>query len=260
MAARKPEAGPAEGSGIVQSRPRIAALDAARGSLVLAMIACHGAWDLWAFGWLETTLPDNPAWQIAVRLVAGGFLAIAGVNLVLAQRGGFRLAAFLRRLGVLAAAASAVSLGSWFMAPDSFVYFGILHGVALGSVLALPLLRAPAWLVALAASGFLLAGPVLASDIFNGFTWYWLGLSTLVPPSVDYIPIFPWFGAMLLGVLAGKWLSSQPIRPCQPSNAPLRWLTAAGRWSLAIYLIHQPVLIGLLNLVAMLNAPAGKPL
>jgi uncharacterized membrane protein len=124
------------------------------------------------------------------------------------------------------------------------------------------LLRAPAWLVA-ASIIALLAGPhLLASPAFNGFAWYWLGLSTAAPPSPDLVPLFPWLAVVLAGVLVGRGILAAGPRPWwgwHPAGLVGRGLVGAGRWSLLIYLVHQPVLIGALLLLAPAARPADDP-
>jgi len=228
---------------------RIDALDMLRGVALLGMGVFHLAFDLSVFGLIETAVAASPAWMTLARLVAGAFLALSGVALVLATQGGMRWPAYAKRLARITAAAAAVSLATWFFDPGSFIFFGVLHSIALAGILALPFLRAPAWAIAAAAGFLLLAGDALASPFFNGWAWYWLGLSTKIPYSADFIPVFPWFGIVLCGMLGGRALLAVPQAwpwHWQANSALPRILALAGRWSLAIYLLHQPILIGLL--------------
>ena len=70
------------------------------------------------------------------------------------------------------------------------------------------------------------------------------------PPTEDYVPLLPWIGVVLLGIFAAphimKW--SQTHMQSVTDTAAIRWLALAGRHSLAIYLLHQPLLIGVLSL------------
>lgn len=242
---------------------RLAVIDVARGVAILAMIVYHAGWDLSAYRLIDVDVAASLGWKIFARLIAGTFLALVGISLVLAARNGFRPAPYLRRLAIIVAAAAIVSLGTYWFLPGSFVFFGILHCIAATSVLALPFLRAPVWLTAVAAVAFLAGPHVLADPAFNSMAWYWLGLSTAPPDTVDYVPIFPWFGVVLLGVVAGRLFLGHMAWP------PLHWkaegraaraLTFAGRWSLPIYLVHQPILIGILMLVMPLLGPSEAAL
>lgn len=233
--------------------PRNAWVDAARGAALVPMVVFHLAWNLSAFGMIETQITADPYWMWLARLTAGGFLFVSGIGLALGARAGVGARAYLRRIGVLAAAAALVSIATFIYLPGFGVFFGILHAIALGSLLVWPLLRAPAWLLgALALAAF--SAPFWAVHaLFDAPVFWWTGLSTRVPPSADYIPILPWIGPMLAGLLLGR------VLPAQAGPAP-RWLTWPGRHTLAIYLLHQPVLIGALLAVQPLLSPSPRAL
>jgi uncharacterized membrane protein len=237
--------------------PRLAAIDAARGVALLAMVVYHFAWDLADFRLVGWNVASGPGWQVFARSIASSFLVIVGISLVLSLRGGFRPAPFLRRLAVIVIAAALVSFGTWWFAGDALAFFGILHMIAAGSVLALPLaLFAPSWLVALLAVAVLAAPHFLAAPLFNAPWLWWLGLTTVTPRSVDYVPVLPWLAPILVGILAGRLLlgpaAGLAFTRWRPANAGGRFAVTAGRWSLVIYLVHQPLLIGILSAVAPL--------
>ena len=162
--------------------------------------------------------------------------------------------AFLRRLGVLVAAAAAVSLVTWLVMPNAWVRFGILHSVAAGSVLALPALRLHWGATALLGAALLLAGRIEIPAL-GGPGFVWLGLSHDVPPMIDWEPVVPWAGPVLLGLAAAKaadaagWVDRLRGWPAGPAWDRLGW---PGRHSLAVYLLHQPVIFGALLLWARL--------
>jgi uncharacterized membrane protein len=208
-------------------------------------------------GYLAPGTAETGWLKIYARAIATTFLFIVGISLVLSLRGGFRAAPFLRRLAILIVAAALVSFGTWWFAGDALAFFGILHLIAVGSVVALPLaLYAPSWLVGLAAVAAIAAPQYLAAPVFNAPWLWWLGLTTVTPRSVDYVPVLPWLAPILVGVLAGRALlrfaADSPLVHWRPGDAASRLAVRAGQWSLAIYLIHQPVLIGILSVVAPL--------
>ena len=122
---------------------RIAVIDVAKGCAILAMVVYHFAWDLSAYQLITANVTEELGWRIFARSIAAAFLLMVGVNLVLANRNGVRAAPYLRRLAVILAAALLVSLGTWWLDPGTFVFFGILHLIFVASVLGLPFLRAP---------------------------------------------------------------------------------------------------------------------
>ncbi|PVB59769.1 heparan-alpha-glucosaminide N-acetyltransferase [Labrenzia sp. 011] len=231
------------------SSTRLAVPDLARGLAVVAMAVYHLSWDLSWFGVVDWPVAQGHDWRIFAALIAGSFLFVAGISLDLAHHRGIRLHAFLRRLAVIVAAAAAVSLATWFTFGDSFVRFGILHCIAASSVIALPFTRWPLWAAALAAAVVLTLPFWASSAIFNGQFWLWTGLGTPDYGSVDYVPLAPWAGATLSGLTVSKlfrrtgiWEKLSVIRASGPAGRFTRFI---GRHSLLIYLLHQPVLYGL---------------
>jgi uncharacterized membrane protein len=224
---------------------RIVGVDALRGIAILAMIAYHFAFDLRFYGVVAWDFEHGPFWLTARTLIAGTFLAIAGVGLVLADRAGSPPAHFWKRVGVIAACALAASVGSYLIFPRTFIYFGILHCIAAASVLAWPLVRRPRF--ALLAGIVVIGAGLLYSNVaFNDRLMSMLGFMTFKPPTEDYVPLFPWAGALLIGIAAGHWLAMMDFRPLARLARCPRWLERAGRHSLAIYMVHQPVLLGAL--------------
>ncbi len=242
---------PAAGAG------RIEAVDAARGAALLAMAVYHFSWDLSFFQLIATPVATDPAWKWFARAIAGSFLFLVGVSLVLGHGERIRWRPFIRRVAMIAAAAAAVTVVTYFAFPGSYLFFGILHCIALSSVLALPFLRLP-WPLVLASAALVLAAPHLSfPDAFAAPALAWLGLGSSVPITNDYVPVFPWFGMVLSGVAAAKALL--------PAIRRLSWwrgrqglgraLVWAGRRSLVIYLVHQPLLLAMLYPVALLLGP-----
>jgi uncharacterized membrane protein len=237
--------------------PRLAAIDFARGAAIVAMVVYHAAFDLSAARLIATDVSSDLAWKLFARLTAGTFLFIVGFSLVLATRGGFRRDAYLRRLALIAGGAALVTISTWWFDPATFVFFGILHEIALASVLALPFLRLPTAIVALAAAAVLALPWYFASPVFDWWPLWWVGLSTAPPVTVDYVPLFPWFGVVLAGIVGGRLLVTygQRLWRFRPEGAPWTWLIVAGRWSLVIYLVHQPLLVGAVSLAARIAPP-----
>ena len=217
----------------------------ARGAALCAMFVYHLAWDAHFVG-LSDANPSSGGWKIFAHVIAASFLFLAGLSLALADRQGKPLAAILRRLLVVAAAAAAVSLATYFLAAEAFVSFGILHCIVLASLLALPLLRAPVWTLAGAGLAAVAAPQLLQSAAFDGPWLDWTGLNASAPHTLDWRPLLPWSGALFAGALAGRPRAARLTGTGAPDPAPLQALAFAGRHSLPIYLLHQPVFLALL--------------
>lgn len=150
------------------------------------------------------------------------------------------------------------------MFPQSFIYFGVLHGMAVMLLIA----RFTAdwgrwlWLAGLAA----MVLPPLAHQLlagawadfapwFNGRALNWLGLVSRKPFTEDYVPVLPWLGVLWWGLAAGQWMLASGRDRWLQWRLPraLGPLAMLGRWSLSYYMAHQPVMIGVLMVVAWLS-------
>ena len=227
---------------------RIELLDAWKGLAIIGVVVFHFAWDLEAFGLAPAGMTLRSEWIYFARSLAGSFMLIVGINLYLAHGRVIRWLAFVRRLLLILIAAFAITAFTYMMTPRSFIYFGILHSIAISSVLALIFLKAPALLTAAFGVFFLVAGRLLSSAFFDTPYLYWTGLSTFVPPSNDFEPIFPWFGLVLIGMAIAKSAAMggalQTVSELTPRGQPFSFLRWTGRHTLAIYLVHQPILFG----------------
>ena len=234
--------------------PRIEAIDLARAIALIAMAIYHFTWDLEFFGYVEPGLTGHGGWKLFARCIASSFLFLVGVSLLLAHGRGIRWRGFLIRFAMVAGAALAISVVTYFAVPDAFIFFGILHEIAVASLLGLLFLRLPALLTLVVAAAVIAAPFYVRSALFDHPWLWWLGLSPEDPRSNDYVPIFPWFGAVLVGIAAAKLAAWAGLleRLARLKAPRLGLLQLAGRHSLAFYLIHQPVLIGCVWLFAQI--------
>lgn len=231
-------------------RPRMLWLDNARTTALFGMIVFHFFHDLEIFGILPRGTTVTGGWSVFSSLVAGSFLGISGVSFWLAHCRGIRWSGFLRRFVILSGAAGLVSLATYLVFPDNFIRFGILHCIAMSSLFGLMVLRLPATIVLSIAVALFLIPDQLKSDIFNANMMLWLGLSTVTPPALDYIPVLPWTGFFLIGLAVAKMLPEDAWlrfdRYLSPLGKASMYLAWPGKHSLSIYLLHQPVLLGLI--------------
>lgn len=223
---------------------RIVIVDLARSAALLGMIVFHFVTDLELFELIEPGTTLQGGWYVMARVVAGSFLFLVGISLVLAHGRGIRWRPFWRQIALIAGAALIISVVTYVAMPDSFVYFGILHVIVVAKLAGLLVVTRPAWLAALAAA-FVLGvwvrfGLTLPLDPWLG----WTGLAARPRPALDLIPIFPWLAPMFLGIVVAKLVDMRALPG--PRTRFARALAWPGQHSLAVYLLHQPVLIGLL--------------
>jgi len=248
---------------IPASDRRIAAIDIARATALLAMAIYHFSWDLEFFGYLDPGTTNAGAWKVFARCIASSFLFLVGVSLVLAHGNGIRWHGYWKRLAMVAGAAAAITLVTYLAVPQGFIFFGILHQIALASLLGLAFLRLP-WMVNALLAALVIALPFhFRAPVFDNPALWWVGLPTEIPRSNDYVPLFPWFGAVLAGMAAAQLASATGLRGRLAAYVPGRWARLPrflGRHSLAVYLIHQPVLIALVWVASqVVPAPEVTP-
>jgi uncharacterized membrane protein len=228
---------------------RIVAVDALRGAAICAMIAYHFAFDLNWFGVFRADFNRDPLWLSLRALIVTSFLLLVGVSLVLARRARVSPHRYWRRIALIACCALLVTGGSYFVFPRTFISFGILHCIALSSLLAWPLVRHPR--VALFAGiGAVAVGTQVRLPAFDAPWLQWVGLMTHKPATEDYVPLLPWLGVVCIGIAVGAWLDARNYLPLQgvARRAP-EWLNWLGRHSLLVYMVHQPLLLGALRVL-----------
>jgi uncharacterized membrane protein len=247
---------------------RWAGLDALRGLALLWMAGFHLCFDLAHWGLSSADFYRDPFWTGQRVAILSLFLLCAGMGQAQAHAQGLPWSRFWRRWLQIALCAGGVSLGSWWAFPNSFITFGVLHGMAVMLLLTRLVLPLGPWLWALGALA--LSAPWWAAHpVFDAPSLQPLGLVTRKPITEDYVPLLPWWGVMLWGSqcvplwhgvcrgvaalwgqLRGKPVTSrQAAAPVAPPLAPrfegpgrliegLAWL---GRWSLSFYMLHQPL-------------------
>ena len=231
------------------SPARLAALDALRGVAILAMIGYHFSFDLRHFGLTRWDFYRDPFWLNARTLILSSFLLIAGVSLVLADRNHASPARFWRHVGTIGACALIVSAASYAVFPASWIWFGVLHAIAVSLLLARPVVRRPVVALVIGA-GVIAAGNLYTNALFDSRALGWIGFMTAKPRTEDYVPLFPWTGVLLLGIATGHALARRQFRPIDWAGQLPRWVAWLGQHSLAVYMLHQPLLLGALFLAA----------
>lgn len=220
------------------------------------MVGYHFCFDLNYFKLASFDFYFSPFWLAARALIVTLFLLLAGVSLQLASTGGIKFSAYKRRLVLLAVCAGIVSAASYGMFPDSGIFFGVLHFILVASILGLFFTRFK-YSNLLLGTGWILAGLAYQNPWFDQPWLNWIGFMTHKPITQDYAPLFPWFGVVLLGMFAGRWLASHETgggwRAWRGTGKPSLMLQWLGRHSLAAYMLHQPLLMGLLHLVSGLG-------
>jgi uncharacterized membrane protein len=237
----------------MDSALRFREIDFTRGVAILMMIVFHTVFDL-NFFMIAPVNVSTGFWRWFAISTASLFLLVAGVSLVVSHArsagrlSGFALTKkFLYRGAGIFALGLLVTLATWLFLHEGFIMFGILHLIGVSVMLSPLFFRFGKYNVLF---GLLcIAGGFFIGTI-QGPVWLLpLGIVPASFASVDYTPLIPWFGAVLVGMGMGEFLYSGGVRrftaPHLPDRiaAPVAFL---GQHSLVIYLVHQPVIILLL--------------
>ena len=232
---------------------RFPEIDTARGIAILMMIVFHTVFDLNFF----MIAPVNVAtgfWRCFAMATASLFLLVVGISLVVSHaRSAAKLSGpalikkFLFRGAGIFALGLLVTLATWLYLHEGFIIFGILHLIGISVMLSQLFFRFGKYNIFLGM--FCIAGGFFIGTVHGPIWLIPLGIQPASFASVDYTPIIPWFGAVLVGMGVGEFLYSGGIRRFAAPHLPeriIRPLSFLGRYSLVIYLVHQPVIILLL--------------
>lgn len=228
------------------ARQRFDRLDALRAVAILWMAAFHFFFDLNHFKFIHENFYRDPFWTVQRSVIVTLFVFVSGLGQAIAWEQGQRWPRFWRRWAQVAGCALLVTAGSYLMFPRSYISFGVLHGFAVMLVIGRLTAGAKLWLWPMGLVAIAL--PHLVQDpFFDTRLTNWVGLVTHKPVTEDYAPVLPWIGVMWWGLAAGQWVLKHR-RPWIAGALPqaLSPLAVLGRWSLSFYMVHQPVLIGLL--------------
>ena len=237
---------------------RYAELDLLRTLAIILMIVYHLCYDLETFyGW-ELGMFEYPSWMIFQKSIAALFLLLVGISFAISwdrhQRKydgwPFRflwIKYWLRGLGLIICGLL-VSVVTYLWDPASYVRFGILHLIGM-SILALPFFaRLREWNAAIG-----IAIIALGMNMPPAYETELLLPLGMMPPnffSVDYFPLIPWFGVVLIGIAIGHIVYVQHRRPTAWDDLPApQWMVWPGRHALPVYLVHQPILLRILGIL-----------
>jgi len=225
----------------INKSSRDQALDLMRGIAIIMMIMFHLIYDLNEFGY--TDIPLSNFWLTSYwrYLIVFLFLNAVGISLVIAYGKSFNLNKFIKRLALLGLAALSVSVGTYILFPNAWVYFGILHLIWTGTLIAIFFIQLPKISLFIAALIFVFKVFLNLPDL----SFLSVLLSDYLPlSSVDFYPLFPWIAFIFTGI----YLGHNPIyKKIFFMKLPL--LQLIGQHSLIIYLLHQVILFALVGAI-----------
>jgi len=237
------------------STERLHWLDSLRGVAIIMMVFFHIFFDLEYLNLYPSDLFSG-FWLYFGNFVRFSFLGILGFSIYLSYKNRLPYSNFLRhqfwRAVKLFGIAMLITLVTFIFIPGDFIRFGVLHLISIGIILTSLLVKKPKVLFALIFLSLIL-GAIFDQFILNTSLFLPLGLRPENFYTIDYFPIFPWIAIIFAGNLLAQIMDkySLIINPSLPSR--LKFLEEIGKKSLLIYLVHQPILLGLIWLLFISN-------
>ena len=219
---------------------RIDELDSLRATALVMMLVLNFVTDLNHFGIMNTETGDQ--WWWLARIAASLFVGISGVSYFLAHRLEYDFTKTSGRTKRLIFWAFVITIITYIFEPSAYVRFGVLHLLALASIVAFPVARKPEFALGI---GLIL----LIIPLSSNSNLVWLGLRETGFIAVDYFPLNPWLGIFFIGLALASRIYPEG-KPLTEIQWPEKWLWF-GRNTLTIYVIHQPILIGFLVLTGL---------
>lgn len=242
---------------------RVHLLDEVRGLSILLMVVYHTFYDLVIIFGVRISAFFSPLVQGLVVLFAGIFIFISG-SVSHYSHSNIKRGILCFGCGML------LTLGTALIMPDELILFGILHLLGVCMLLfplAVRLIRKIPPLPGLAGCLllFLLLRELpfgiigieglltlqLPSVLYSTPFLFWLGFPNTGFFSADYFPLIPWGFLFLAGGFFGVLLKSNRL-PGWVYRSHIPPLAFIGRHTFLIYLLHQPVVYGVLWLVFQL--------
>jgi len=233
----------------ISKHKRFWEIDLLRTVALLGLLFFHTREVLYFFDLIHNPL-NSGIWFYIRAVNAGLFIFPAGVALTIAYSRGKRMSSFMLRGLKIFGLGMVITLLSLLVVPEVYVRFGILHFFGIAFILAPFFLRFRYINLILGAALMAIGIYLLEQNVLVDSRWLlWLGLRPHGFRTLDYFPLLPWFGLFLVGMFFGKILYPQGNRRfnIHELNDPVTSaLTLPGRHPLLVYIVHLPIIIGIL--------------
>ncbi|MEG3755291.1 heparan-alpha-glucosaminide N-acetyltransferase [Psychromonas arctica] len=226
-------------------KERIFEVDLLRGSAIVLMVIFHFCYNLAVFDWWDINTNTQLEWRIFRRIIVSGFLLAVGMSSYLVYSQQIRWLKLTKSTLKLIVVAWLITVGSVFMYPNAWVYFGIIHFIAIALPIAALFSRFP--------NTALIIGITCLITYQLGWIsmrplWEWSVHHLHIPTkTIDLVSFVPWIASVLIGIyLMHKSLFNLKIKNNKLTNS----LARLGQHSLAIYILHQPIMYGIMFAIA----------
>lgn len=242
------------------TKKRYYLIDSIRGFALVNMVAFHLLYDLFQIYGLNSGWYFEPLTAVWERFICVTFVLVSGISMNFSHHA-YRRGIMLNLFGF------AITAVTVFIMPNEAVWFGILNLLGCGMLIIQPLrayLDHIQPLVGMIASLAVFAVTYGVPSRFIGafgfklfdlpdemysFKWLsFLGLPSADFASSDFFPLIPWVFMFAVGYFLWRFIKSINADRFFTFKIPV--LDTIGRYSLWVYIAHQPVLMGALMLLA----------
>jgi uncharacterized membrane protein len=241
----------------LDKKSRFWEIDTLRGIAIIMMIIYHIIFDLYFFDFLDISI-KAPFLQLFQRPIGIIFILLVGISLTLSYSKAKKdldekqiFKKFLKRGLKIVILGLFITLITWIFLEKGFIIFGVLHCIGISIILGYKFLN---YRIANLIIGIILIiiGILLRTLAFDFKYLLWLGFIPKEFYTVDYFPLLPWFGVVLLGIFIGNTLYPYHNRIFRLADMSkykiIKFLSYLGKHSLIIYFVHQVIIICLILL------------
>lgn len=244
---------------------RFIEIDMLRGIAILLMIIGHIIWDLDYFGLVPI---NSEVYSVFQRTCPPLFFIVVGMSLIVSKKKSehksnkdentYYKHIVVRGLNIFCLG-MCLTIGSLIFSPEKIIFFGVLHCIGLSIVISSIFLKYRKY-VPIFAISFISIGMIFMKIHIQNPTVLHLILgqhpADLWSYTLDYFPMLPWFGLVLLGISIGDLLYEGNSRRFRMPNLskykPVKIFQWCGQHSLGLYLIHQPTIAGILSIYLLI--------
>ena len=228
-------------------------IDTVRGIAIISMVIFHFCYDVFMVYGRDPSWYGTPVVHVWQQSICWTFILVSGFVWQWGRSGNVRRGIMLNVWGLVISGVTVLAM------PAEAVWFGILNCIGCAVLLMIPmepvLRRIPAAIGLVAAFALFVVfkdvqlGYLGVPGVFRLELHDWLYDCRVLTPfgfpfpgfrSSDYFPILPWLFLYIGGYFLNRIVMA--IRPLQSvARHGLAPLSTVGRYSIWIYLIHQPV-------------------
>ena len=221
-----------------KGKERVWEIDFLRGLLILYMIFMHLMYDLQFYYDINVNYEGGILYTSRI-LFAPLFIIISGISTAF-SRNSFRrgLIVFLVAMGL--------TLVTYIANRELFIVFGILHFMGIWMMISPLFKKLPTFWIFVSCGIFIAISLIIPNIKVTHNYLFMLGFHNSSFASLDYYPLLEYGWAFLLGMGLSRILYKEK-KSVFPFTIKSRVVNFIGRYSLYVYVVHQPIILLLLK-------------